>query len=66
MAENAFKWGQKTGNVRRNEVHGEEEVALILSETFAMKEINEEEVTREGNITVEARSTWIVFPKPPG
>lgn len=54
MADNAFKWGQKTGNVRRNDVHGEEEVALILSETFNTKEVEEEEVTRTGNIIVEA------------
>ena len=56
MAENGFKWGQSTGNVRRNEVHGEEEVALILEETFKTKEVNEEEVTREGNIAVEVLS----------
>lgn len=52
--ENAFNWGRKHGHVTRNEVHGEEEVKLILSETFVAKEVEEEESTRQGTVEVEA------------
>lgn len=49
----AMQWAQKTGNIRVNEVHGEQEIRLILNETFVHKELREEETTREGSIAVE-------------
>ena len=49
----AIQWAQKTGNIRVNEVHGEQEICLILNETFVHKELREEETTREGSIAVE-------------
>ena len=48
-----MQWAQKTGNIRVNEVHGEQEIRLILNETFVHKELREEETTREGSIAVE-------------
>ena len=49
----AMQWAQKTGNIRVNEVHGEQEIRLILNETFVQKGLREEETTREGSIAVE-------------
>ena len=53
MVTKAIQWAQKTGNIRVNEVHGEQEIRLILNETFVHKELREEETTREGSIAVE-------------
>jgi len=54
MIDKSWQWAVKTGNHRTNEVHGEEEIQLVLSETFNVNERNEEEITQEGNLTVEA------------
>ncbi|CAL1161596.1 unnamed protein product [Cladocopium goreaui] len=56
MVTKAIQWAQKTGNIRVNEVHGEQEIRLILNETFVHKELREEETTREGSIAVEDES----------
>lgn len=56
MIDKTVLWAQKTGNIRTNEVHGEEEMRLILNETFLHKEVSQEETNREGSIEVEA---WV-------
>lgn len=60
MIDKTVLWAQKTGNIRTNEVHGEEEMRLILNETFLHKEVSQEETNREGSIEVEAwvRGSW--------
>ena len=57
MVQKAMQWGHKTGNVRVNEIHGEEEVRMVLNETFVHRELHEEQTTREGNIEMEVRGT---------
>ena len=49
----AFEWGRKNGAVRVNEVHGEEEVRLVLTETFQLENTDLEEVNRTGSFEVE-------------
>lgn len=56
MVDKTVLWAQKTGNIRSNEVHGEDEMRLILNETFLHKEVSQEETNREGSIEVEA---WV-------
>ena len=34
MADNAFEWAEKHHKKRRNAVHGEEEIALVLDDEF--------------------------------
>lgn len=55
MIQRAWQWAQSTGNLRTNDVHGEEEIRRVLHDTFKHKETREEEHTREGSIEVEAR-----------
>ena len=55
MIQRAWLWGQKSGNVRTNDVHGEEELRCVLHDTFKHTETRQEEQTREGTIEVEAR-----------
>ena len=54
MIDKSWQWAVKTGRHRTNQVHGEEEVQLVLSETFSLNERQEQNVTQEGNLTVEA------------
>ena len=54
MIQKALDWARKTGNIRTNEIHGEEEIRMIISETFVHKEMKTEETNREGTIEVEA------------
>lgn len=53
MITKAVAWAKTSKNLRVNPIHGEEEIYMILSETFEAKEKNEEETTREGNLEVE-------------
>ena len=57
MIQKAMEWARKTNNIRVNEIHGEEEIRMILSETFCHKELKSEETTKEGSMAVEARLT---------
>ena len=41
MIERAWNWAKAKGKVRTNDVHGEEEIKIILSETF---DINSAEI----------------------
>lgn len=54
MIQKAWQWAQKTGNVRTNDVHGEEEIRIVLHDSFKHKEVHEEEHTRQGTVDVEA------------
>ena len=54
MIQKALDWARKTGNIRTNEIHGEEEIRMIISETFVHKEVKTEETNREGTIEVQA------------
>ena len=49
----AWAWAQARGKVRTNEIHGEEEIQIVLSETFEVNNADIEEVDQTGNITVQ-------------
>lgn len=53
MLDKTFAWGKQTNNLRTNSVHGEEEVRMILSDTFEALDKSIEEVDRGGTIQVE-------------
>lgn len=53
MVQNAFRWAEQCGRKRRNPVHGEEEIQIILSETFEVKNTQREQTERTGSITME-------------
>ena len=55
MITKAWAWAKQQKKWRVNTVHGEEEIRIVLSETFQGKEVEEEEMTREGNMEVQVR-----------
>lgn len=58
MVEKAWQWGNKTKNIRVNEIHGEEECRLILSDTFEATQKNSEQIDRTGQLNVQDVSSW--------
>ena len=54
MVEAAWKWAAKTGNLRKNEIHGEEEARLLLSDTFTLLDEEGQEINMSGNFEVDA------------
>ncbi|CAL1168530.1 unnamed protein product [Cladocopium goreaui] len=53
MVAKAVQWAKASNKHRVSPVHGEEEIYLILSETFQAKEVEQEEMNREGNMEVQ-------------
>lgn len=53
MIERAWDWARQTGNLRVNEVHGEEEIRCVLNETFFARNIHKEESERRGTMEVQ-------------
>ena len=53
MIQKAVAWAKSAKRIRVNPVHGEEELNLVLSETFSSKEKEEEEMQRQGNFEVQ-------------
>ena len=49
----AWSWAAKTGNLRKNPVHGEEEARLILSDKFEAQDVTGREINMEGAIQME-------------
>eukprot|EP00435_Cladocopium_sp_Y103_P068251 s243_g31.t1 len=58
MVAKAVQWAKASNKHRVSPVHGEEEIYLILSETFQAKEIEQEEMNREGNMEDEEGSLF--------
>jgi|Cyp2metagenome_2_1107375.scaffolds.fasta_scaffold196549_1 hypothetical protein len=58
MVEKAWQWGNKTKNIRVNDIHGEEECRLILSDTFEATQKNSEQIDRTGQLNVQDVSMW--------
>lgn len=54
MIQKALDWARKSKNIRVSEIHGEEEIYMVLNETFCHKEVQEEENTKQGSFAVEA------------
>ena len=61
MIDKAWDWAKNQGptKFRTNTVHGEEEVRIVLSDTFAHENENVEENTRSGTMEVEECSGMI-------
>ena len=56
MIESAWAWAKAKGRVRKNEVHGEEEIKIVLTETFDVNNADIEEVERSGSIAIQEQS----------
>ena len=57
MVDRAWVWAQKTGNLRRSEIHGEEEARLLLSDTFQLLDEEGQELQLSGTIDMEV--SWL-------
>lgn len=54
MIDRSFAWAQKNKRMRSNPVHGEDEINIVLSETFELENMDIEENTRSGTFAVQA------------
>ena len=53
MIQKAWTWARNNQKLRVNSIHGEEEIFIVLSETFAFSATEQEEVERSGSIAVQ-------------
>lgn len=53
MIEKAWAWAQARGKVRTNSIHGEEEIQVVVNETFELNNADIEEVEQKGSIAVQ-------------
>ena len=54
MVDCAWQWAAKHNKLRINEVHGEEEACLILTETFNLLDETGQEINMQGSLEMEA------------
>ena len=55
MISSAWAWATSRGKIRTNEIHGEDEIQIVMSETFGVNSAEIEEHERSGNISVKDR-----------
>ena len=60
----AWSWAAKTGNLRKNPVHGEEEARLILSDKFEAQDVTGREISMEGAIEMEENPEHFPYTSP--
>ena len=53
MCDKAWEWARTHKRIRCNPVHGEEEINVILTETYELEDVNLEETNRSGSFQVE-------------
>ena len=53
MIEKAWTWAQTHGRIRTNEIHGEQEIQVVVDEKFEVSNQDIEEFERSGSIAVE-------------
>ena len=53
MIEAAWKWAAKTSNLRKNEIHGEEEARLCLSDEFQLLDEEGQEICMQGALELD-------------
>ena len=58
MVQKAWAWAKANNRVRTNQIHGEEEIYIIASETFNLNATDLEEREQSGHITVEERAKF--------
>ena len=54
MIQKAWAWAEARGRKRTNDVHGEDEIQIVLDEQFALKNSELEQTERSGSLVVEA------------
>lgn len=57
MIQKAFQWAEANGRKRKNAIHGEDEIQIVLSETFELKDLEIEEQERSGSLVCEERGS---------
>ena len=67
MIDRAFEWAKKNSTptnkrFRTNEVHGEDEIKIVVNDTFEFDNIDLDETTRSGSVTVEEGDALIYCP----
>lgn len=55
MVEKAWAWAQTHGRIRTNEVHGEQEIQVVVDERFEVSNQDIEEIEQSGSIAVQER-----------
>ena len=53
MIDRAWAWAKSRGRVRTNEVHGEDEIKIILHESFGVSKADIESLEQSGSFTVQ-------------
>lgn len=53
MCDKAWEWAKAKKKIRCNPVHGEEEINIVLSETFELEDVSLEETNQAGSFEVE-------------
>ena len=53
MIEKAWAWAHQHKCLRKNEIHGEEEAKLILSEEYDLLDVEGQEIGMSGSIEME-------------
>ena len=53
MWQKSLAWAESHARKRTNPVHGEDEIQIVLTETFEVKNTEIEETTRSGSMTLE-------------
>ncbi|CAE7224525.1 unnamed protein product [Symbiodinium sp. CCMP2592] len=53
MIEAAWKWAAKTNNLRKNEIHGEEEARLCLTDEFQLLDEEGQEISIQGALELD-------------
>lgn len=61
MVQNAFAWAERHGRKRKNEIHGEYEIQIVLEETFKKEKKYSEQTEQSGTIEVEVWWFQTVF-----
>lgn len=65
MIDKAFEWAkaQKCNpkKIRTNAVHGEEEIQIVLNDTFEMQDVHEEETNQTGSIDAQEGSKFLTY-----
>ncbi len=61
MWQKSLAWAQSNNRHRKHPIHGEDQIQIVLSETFEVKNTEIEEATRSGSMTVEVGISKILI-----
>ena len=59
MLDRAWEWAKTNKKWRTNAVHGEEEIRIVLSDSFELENVEIEETTRTGSFEVEELGLFV-------